>query len=218
MSDVEILTDGGRRRLWSAAGKLRLVEVEADADGWARGPASRPWGAALAWRPNLLRRWRRLMLEGGSVAVTGGDEGTSDKRVRRREDRIREIERRLGRKTLEVEVRKGEADPGPGGAAQADEPRHGRPKTTDGACAPAREGRLARTAVAEVLGVSRSSLHDRPKRTTKPRGTRKAQDAAGVPLITARGTPGPTCGYRRITAVLNRPLRADGAGPTGSRR
>jgi hypothetical protein len=41
-------------------------------------------------------------------------------------------------------------------------------------------------AVAEVLGVSRSNLHDRLKGTTKPRRRyHKAQDAALLPLITA---------------------------------
>jgi len=33
MSDFEIITDGGRRRRWAAADKLRIVEVEED-----RGP------------------------------------------------------------------------------------------------------------------------------------------------------------------------------------
>jgi transposase len=56
--------------------------------------------------PNLLYRWRRLMLEGGSVAVTGDDEVTSNKLVRQMEERIRELERQLGRKTLEVEILK----------------------------------------------------------------------------------------------------------------
>ena len=46
------------------------------------------------------------MLEGGSVAVTGDDEVTSNKLVRQMEDRIRELERQLGRKTLEVEILK----------------------------------------------------------------------------------------------------------------
>ena len=56
--------------------------------------------------PNLLYRWRRLMLEGGRVAVTGDDEVTSNKLVRQMEERIRELERQLGRKTLEVEILK----------------------------------------------------------------------------------------------------------------
>ena len=54
--------------------------------------------------PNLLYRWRRLMLEGGSVAVTEDDDVTSNRVVRQLEDRIRELERYLGRKTLEAEI------------------------------------------------------------------------------------------------------------------
>ena len=46
------------------------------------------------------------MLEGGSVAVTGDDEVTSNKLVRQMDERIRELERQLGRKTLEVEILK----------------------------------------------------------------------------------------------------------------
>lgn len=42
------------------------------------------------------------MLEGGSVAVIGDDEVASNKAVRQMEDRVRELERQLGRKTLEV--------------------------------------------------------------------------------------------------------------------
>ncbi|EYD76783.1 Mobile element protein [Rubellimicrobium mesophilum DSM 19309] len=73
--------------------------------------------------------------------------------------------------------------------------------------------------VAEVLGVSRSNLHDRLKGTTKPRRRyHKAQDAALLPLITALVTARPTYGYRRITAVLNRQLRSDGLAPVNHKR
>ena len=101
MSDVEIITDGGRRRRWSAAEKLRIIEETLDGRASISVVARRN-GVA----PNLLYRWRRLMLEGGSVAVTGDDEVTSNKLVRQMEDRIRELERQLGRKTLEVEILK----------------------------------------------------------------------------------------------------------------
>ena len=74
-------------------------------------------------------------------------------------------------------------------------------------------------AVADVLGVSRSNLHDRLKGATKPRRRyHKAQDAALLPLITALVTARPTYGYRRITAVLNRQLRADGLAPVNHKR
>lgn len=101
MSDVEIITDGGRRRRWSATEKLRIVEETLD-ERASISVVARRNGVA----PNLLYRWRRLMLEGGSVAVIGDDEVTSNKLVRQMEERIRELERQLGRKTLEVEILK----------------------------------------------------------------------------------------------------------------
>lgn len=48
--------------------------------------------------PNLLYYRRSFILEGGSVAVTGNDNVTSDKVVRQFEDRIREPKRHPGRK------------------------------------------------------------------------------------------------------------------------
>ena len=99
MSEIEIITDGGRRRRWSAAEKLRIVEETLD-DRASISVVARRNGVA----PNLLYRWRRLMLEGGSVAVTEDDDVTSNKVVRQLEDRIRELERQLGRKTLEAEI------------------------------------------------------------------------------------------------------------------
>ncbi len=98
MSEVEIIMDGGRRRRWSSAEKLRIVEETLDGSESISTVARRN-GVA----PNLLYRWRKLMLEGGSVAVTGDDDVTSNKKVRQMEDRIRELERQLGRKTLEAE-------------------------------------------------------------------------------------------------------------------
>ena len=99
MSEVEIITDGGCRRRWSAEEKLRIVEETLDGRESISAVARRN-GVA----PNLLYRWRKLMLEGGTVAVTGDDEVTSNKKVRRLEDRIRELERQLGRKTMEAEI------------------------------------------------------------------------------------------------------------------
>ena len=101
MSVSEIITDGGRRRHWSAPEKLRIVEETLDGRESISVVARRN-GVA----PNLLTRWRRLMLEGGAVAVSNDDEVTSNRAVRQLEERIRELERQLGRKTLEVEILK----------------------------------------------------------------------------------------------------------------
>ena len=99
MSEIEIITDGGRRRRWSAAEKIRIVEETLD-EGASISVVARRTGVA----PNLLYRWRRLMLDGGAVAVSEDDDVTSNRTVRQMEDRIRELERQLGRKTLEAEI------------------------------------------------------------------------------------------------------------------
>jgi transposase len=101
MSDYEIITDGGRRRRWSSVEKLRIVEETLE-NGTSISVVARRNGVAA----NLLYRWRRLMLDGGAVAVSGDDDVTSNRAVRQMEERIRELERELGRKTLEVEILK----------------------------------------------------------------------------------------------------------------
>ncbi|MFT4795571.1 MAG: transposase [Paracoccaceae bacterium] len=101
MSEVKIITDGGRRRRWSASEKLRIVEETLDQDA-SISVVARQNSVA----PNLLYRWRQLMLEGGAAAVSADDDVTSNRAVRHMEDRIRELVRQLGRKTLEVEILK----------------------------------------------------------------------------------------------------------------
>lgn len=98
---IEIITGTERRRRWSAAEKLRIVE-ETLTGGDSVSAVPRRHGVA----PNLLYRWRRLMTEGGTVAVQADDIVTGNGEVRRMEERIRELERQLGRKTLEVEILK----------------------------------------------------------------------------------------------------------------
>ena len=96
MSEIEIITDGGRRRRWFSADKLRIVEATMYG-GESISAVARRNGVA----PHLLYRWRKLMLEGGSIAVTEDDGVTGNKTVGEMESRIRELERQLGRKTLE---------------------------------------------------------------------------------------------------------------------
>ena len=102
MSGIEIITDGGRRRRWSASDKLRIVE-ETLFEGASISAVARRNGVA----PNLVYRWRRLMPEGGRIAVSKDDSVTGNKAVRDMEAHIRELERQLGRKTLENEILKG---------------------------------------------------------------------------------------------------------------
>lgn len=75
------------------------------------------------------------------------------------------------------------------------------------------------TAVAEVIGVSRSQLHARLAGSAEPRRRyHKAGDAVVVPMIAALVAARPTYGYRRITALLNRQLRAAKAATINHKR
>ena len=98
---IELITGTARRRRWTTEQKLRIIETSYP-PGESVSSVARRHGVA----PNLLYRWRRLMAEGG-VAAVGSDEpvvGSSE--VRRLEERVRELERLLGRKTMEVEILK----------------------------------------------------------------------------------------------------------------
>jgi transposase len=55
--------------------------------------------------PKLIFRWGQLMNEGGKEAVRADDEVVAASEVRL-EERVRELERLLGRKTMEVEILK----------------------------------------------------------------------------------------------------------------
>ena len=62
-------------------------------------------------------------------------------------------------------------------------------------------------AVADTLRVSRSNLHDKVRRASKPRGSyRKPDDDEVLPLVRRLVDERPTYGYRRITALANREL------------
>ena len=54
----------------------------------------------------MLFNWRRRMLEGGLQAVQADEDVIGTSRVRELERRVRELERLLGRKTMEVEILK----------------------------------------------------------------------------------------------------------------
>ena len=96
---IEVITGAAPRRRWSTEEKLRIVD-ETLRSGESISIVARRHGVA----PNLLYRWRRLMLDGGAVAVSEDDDVTSNRTVRQMEDSIRELERQLGRKTLEAEI------------------------------------------------------------------------------------------------------------------
>ena len=100
-SRVEIITGVARRRRFSTEQKLAVV-AETMQPGMSISYVARHHGLS----PSLVFRWRRLMTDGGREAVRTDDEVISASDARRLEDRVRELERQLGRKTLEVEILK----------------------------------------------------------------------------------------------------------------
>jgi transposase len=54
--------------------------------------------------PSLVRRWKQLMEDGGQAAVAAGGEVVPAYKLKEAEQRIRELERALGRKTMENEI------------------------------------------------------------------------------------------------------------------
>ena len=100
-SRVEVITSVQRRRRWSTAEKVRLVE-EAMQPGMSVSFVARQAGVS----PSQLFAWKRRMLEGGHAAVQADEDVVGTSRVRDLEMRVRDLERLLGRKTMENEILK----------------------------------------------------------------------------------------------------------------
>src|ERR1041385_8880466 len=94
-SKVEVITGVARRRRFSTELKLALV-AESMQPGMSVSYVARRHGLS----PSLVFRWRRLMSEGGKEAVRADDEVVAASEARSLEERVRELERLLGRKTM----------------------------------------------------------------------------------------------------------------------
>ncbi len=98
---VEIITGHERRRRYTANEKLDLVDATMQ-PGMTVSAVARLHGVS----PSLLFKWRQLMSQGGQVAVKADEDVVAASKARDLEQRVRELERLLGRKTMEVEVLK----------------------------------------------------------------------------------------------------------------
>ena len=96
---VEVFSGVQRRRRYSVEQKLAAV-AEASQPGMSISYVARRHGIS----PSLLFGWRRRMAEGGKEAVRVDDEVVASAEVRALEKRIRELERVLGKKTMENEI------------------------------------------------------------------------------------------------------------------
>ncbi len=98
---IEVITSVQRRRRWSTQEKLEIVE-ESELSGLSVSAVARKHGVS----PSLLFTWRRLAREGKLSAIKAGEEVVAASEVRQLKAKIRELERILGKKTLENEILK----------------------------------------------------------------------------------------------------------------
>ena len=96
---VEVFAGIQRRRRYTVDQKLAVL-AEASAPGMTISYVARRHGIS----PSLIFGWRRRMTEGGKEAVRADDEVVASAEIRALQKRIRELERVLGRKTLENEI------------------------------------------------------------------------------------------------------------------
>ncbi len=96
---IEVITGQVRHRLWTTEQKLQIIEESFEA-GETVSSTARRHGVA----PNFLHRWRRWLSEGGAAAMDSDEPTVGNSEVKKREERVRELERMLGRKTLEAGI------------------------------------------------------------------------------------------------------------------
>lgn len=99
IEQVEVITSVQRRRRWSAEEKAAIVQ-ETYAPGMSVSLVARRHGIA----PNQVFTWRRLYASGALSAVGAGEEVVAASEYRVLQHQVRELQRLLGKKTLENEI------------------------------------------------------------------------------------------------------------------
>lgn len=97
----EILSGPQRRRRWGAAEKVAMV-AETQEPGMTVSLVARRHGIA----PNQLFHWRRLVGQGALTAAGHEEEVVPASEYRALHHQVRELQRLLGKKTLEGEILK----------------------------------------------------------------------------------------------------------------
>ena len=102
---IEGITGTPRRRRWMAVQKPRIIEHGYE-PGETVSAVARRHGVSI----NLVFRRQRLMNEGGRIAVRSDETVVGHSQVRKLEERVRNLERLLCRKAVEMEILKDTLD------------------------------------------------------------------------------------------------------------
>jgi transposase len=91
----------GRRRRYTAQEKLAFLQ-EAEGPGGSMSLVARRYGIS----PSQLFRWRRYRDEGTLTSLGAGEAVVPESELKALESQVRELQRLLGKKTLENEILK----------------------------------------------------------------------------------------------------------------
>lgn len=98
---VHVITSVQRRRRWSVREKEQII-LETYEPGNSVSLVARKHNIA----PNQLFQWRRFMESGANKGIENEENLVPESEVKKLEQRIKILERLLGRKTEEVEILK----------------------------------------------------------------------------------------------------------------
>jgi putative transposase len=194
---AEILTGPQRRRRRTSAEKLAII-AETREPGMTVIPVARRYGIA----PNQLFTWRRLAEQGALTATQAEEEVVPASAFRAQQEQIPELQRLLGKKTLEAEILKEALEVATG-------------QKTPVAVALATEGEFPMTRLCETIGIARSHVGGEVRRRSdgappKRRGRPPLPDDELLAEIEAVIAEMLSYGYARVWAILRRKAQAEG--------
>ena len=100
-SKIEVLSGPERRRRWTTAEKVAIVQETYEADATVTTVARRH-----GIQPNQLFTWRKLAAQGALVATAAEEDVVPASEYRALQNQVRELQRLLGKKTMEGEILK----------------------------------------------------------------------------------------------------------------
>ncbi|MFJ3366906.1 IS3 family transposase [Pseudomonas sp. NPDC086251] len=176
-----------RRRRWSPEQKLAMVRESLE-PGQSVSVVARRNGI----NANQLFLWRKLYQDGSLSAVSAGEAVVPASELSDALKQIRELQRMLGKKTMEAEILKETVE-------------IARSRKLDCALTLVAGGRPVKL-VSECLGVARSQLTVRIKQSVSPkvRRSKPVNDAELVAEIKQQVSELPSYGYRRVWGLLRR--------------
>ncbi|HFD2637204.1 IS3 family transposase [Klebsiella pneumoniae] len=160
-------------------------------------------------QPSLLFKWKKQYQEGSLTAVAAGEDVVPASELTAALKQVRELQRLLGKKTMEVEILKEAVE-------------YGQSPKMDSASALVAKGRgIAQ--VSRTMGVSRAQLSLRIKRSAdwQDRRCHRRNDDADAEILSAILdiiSDMPSYGYRRVWGILRKRRCAEELPPVNAKR